>query len=81
MFSQALIPLTQILTKVSKHKTDLTPLHHPHEYELVSHNEDAYDSPTGKIIYIGTEEQCEVRLKDIRREHPEYATKCKVVKA
>jgi hypothetical protein len=66
---------------MAKHKTDLTPVHWPHDYELVSYNEDAYGSPDGKTIQIGTKEQCDAQLKAIWRETPEYAAKCKVVKA
>lgn len=59
-----------------KHKTDLTPLHHPHEYELTSHNEDACGSLTGKAIYIGTKEQCETRLEEVKHHDAEYGAKC-----
>jgi len=55
------------------HKTDLTPDHWPHEYELLA--------PEGHPIQIGTKEQCKAQLKAIWRDHPEYAAKCKVVEA
>jgi len=57
---------------VSKPKTDITPDHHPHEYELLA--------PEGYPIYIGTEEQCKAQRQAIWDEHPVYATNCKIVK-
>ncbi len=60
-------------TIMSEHKTDITPIHHPHEYEILE--------PEDFAIYIGTEKQCEDRLKEIIYFDSEYGSKCKIIKA
>ena len=64
------------------YKTDLTPIHHPHEYELLA--------PEGHSIFIGTKEQCEERLRIIcamqeqvglrHAKDPDYGSKCSIRK-
>ena len=58
--------------------TDTTFNHHPHEYEVISCNEDVYGSE--KIIYIGTFEQCEERMNEIANFDCDYVCKCQVRK-
>jgi hypothetical protein len=56
-----------------KHKTDLTPVHWPHEYEVLA--------PEGHPICIGTKEQCEGKLEEIKHFDAEYGNACKIRKA
>jgi hypothetical protein len=54
-----------------KHKTDLTPNHHPNEYQIIA--------PEGHPIYIGTKEQCEIRMNEIANFDCDYAPNCKII--
>ncbi len=64
-------------------KTDITPAHQPHEYEIIA--------PEGHPIYIGTKEQCEAQLDLICKmasqvglrhiKDPDYGAKCRIEKA
>ena len=56
-----------------------TPNHHPHEYEVVSRNKDAYGER--KVIYIGTFQQCQIRLREIRADDYHYGQTCDIEKA
>jgi len=65
-------------TSVPKPKTDITHNHHPHEYEVISCNKDAYGGE--KIIYIGTFKQCKERDNEIANFDCDYARKVHIRK-
>jgi hypothetical protein len=66
--------LSNLMSKLSQ-----TQFHHPHEYEIVSRNEDAHGKR--KVIYIGTFKQCQFQLREIRAFDYHYGQKCDIEKA